>query len=519
RLSMLTAAAPSMPTVAPAAEPAARETIMPAPRPLFVAEPAAAPASSALTSEEWSLVATFPSAATAMQLASARQSGQWSERSAPAAEAPLRTLLSGIAPTTAANERVAAEAGRATSAIAARGGAPAVFVAPTVAAAETQGRLPGGRTPRGSFIWPKLAESPVRAEWTASATVAAAERAQQAVPGTPLWGSLPPLIAVAPSLAAQAQVAATSAEAGGRAASPTGVPRGESLTPSLTAASLTHEMVRGDIGGAAGAGASDGMASEVAAGRAAAMRNDAPAMTLMTAAATREARAAARMGARSDDAEGDFEPGRAAAPGLPLTSASGEPMRAGGAAGVSNVRPAAAMPLMTASPTARDGAAATGAPAGPAARALELARPFLRLVESGIGSDGGQRAAGPRFFEQPQPLVAGAPSSDSASRIVEALRSQPSASSGDDRVSLADLTLIAIASATQQVAASPAGGGPSAGGAAAAAPSAAPEGGGGHGGGAKSGNPAQEIEELARAAFDELQRLMAIARERSGDHG
>ena len=39
---------------------------------------------------------------------------------------------------------------------------------------------------------------------------------------------------------------------------------------------------------------------------------------------------------------------------------------------------------------------------------------------------------------------------------------------------------------------------------------------GGSGGG-KSGNQAQEIEELARAAFEELQRLIQVARERSGD--
>ncbi|HEY2746697.1 MAG TPA: hypothetical protein VGL86_18840, partial [Polyangia bacterium] len=250
-------------------------------------------------------------------------------------------------------------------------------------------------------------------------------------------------------------------------------------------------------------------------------RQDAPAMTLMTAAATREARAAARTGARdaaAADAGGDDRElrgdGRAPMPLAPGT----DPTRA--TVAVSNVRPAAAMPLMTAGPTARDGAAR--AAGGPTARALELARPFLRLVEGGIAGDtGAQRASGAqRFFEQPQPVVAGAPSSDSASRIVEALRSQPSASSSDDRVSLADLTLIAIASATQQVAASPAGGGPSGGAAAAAAPAAASSASASAaGGGKKSGNPAQEIEELARAAFEELQRLFAMARERSGDHG
>jgi hypothetical protein len=241
----------------------------------------------------------------------------------------------------------------------------------------------------------------------------------------------------------------------------------------------------------------------------AAARGDAAAMTLMTAAATREARAVARTAAR-DVADGDGATDDARpAPALSMTGA-GEPARAH-VAGVSNVRPATAMPLMTGSPRARDGAA------GPAARALELARPFLRLVEAGVAGDGGQRAsATPRFFEQPQPMVAGAPSSDSASRIVEALRSQPAASS-DDRVSLADLTLIAIASATQQVAASPAGGGPTAAGAPAAAPASAsaPS----ASGSAASANPAQDIEELARAAFDELQRLILMARERSGHHG
>jgi hypothetical protein len=115
--------------------------------------------------------------------------------------------------------------------------------------------------------------------------------------------------------------------------------------------------------------------------------------------------------------------------------------------------------------------------------------------------------------------VSGAPSNDSATRIVEALRSQPASSPSDDRVTLADLTLIAIASATQQVAASPAGGGPSAGAPAGGGPSGGGGGGAPAGGGAKSGNPAQEIEELARAAFDELQRLITVARERSGDHG
>ncbi len=548
RLAMLTSGAPSMQTVA--ADAPARDTIMPAPQPLFATRVEAA-ASSSLTAEEWSLVATFPSAATAVQLAAARQSAQWSEVAAGArvAAAPVRTLLSAIAvsPAAAAAEPAAIAHQQSVAAIAGRGGAPAEYVVPSMAAG-TPARLPGGRTPRGSFTWPKLAEpSPARAEWAAPAAVAA-EYAKQAAPGTPLWGAMPAPILVAPSLAASTRravgttaagvlvgtaagtagpagvTAGTAGPAGATAgmAGPAGVTAGAAgpagategtagahgatttgvrLPPSLAAA---HELVRAD--------ASDATVRDQAAAR-----SDAPAMTLMTAAATREARAAARMGAREPNA-GDAGDAGAEAPepaARPLTG--GEAAARGSAPGISNVRPAAAMPLMTAGPVAREGGPAMGGLAGPAARALELARPFLRLVEGGIGGDAGQRSAAPRFFEQPQPLVSGAPAGDSASRIVEALRSQPAAS-GDDRVSLADLTLIAIASATQQVAASPTGGGPSGASAAEPAPGAAPEAASGHGGG-KSGNSAQEIEELARAAFDELQRLIAMARERSGEHG
>jgi hypothetical protein len=270
--------------------------------------------------------------------------------------------------------------------------------------------------------------------------------------------------------------------------------------------------------------------------------NDAPAMTLMTAAATREARAAARTGARRPDAiDGDDgDDGTVGAEG-------GDGRRAAGARGdgrdptaplgVSGVRPAAAMPLLARAASGRDAAPAQVRPSGPqgpngpqrpsgpsasasaATRALELARPFLRLVDPAIGGDPAARAAAPRFYEQPQPMVSGAPSSDSASRLVEALRSQPAATaSSDDRVSLADLTLIAIASATQKVAASVQGGGPS-GGATAAAPGAAgADTSSAHGAG-EPADPTQDIEELARAAFDELKRLITMARERSGQDG
>jgi hypothetical protein len=498
RLSLLTGETPAMPTVAPAAT----ETIMPAPRPLF-ATPLATTAP-AFTAEEWSLVATFPSASTAVQLAAARQAASWSGASARATAAPERTWLSALAAGEApagasargfvAGERAAAAP--SVTAAARRGGAPAEFVAPTVTPADAQARLPGGRTPRGSFTWPRLADyTPALAEWTEPAAIAVAEQAKQAAPGTPLWGVMAPLVAVSPSLAASTGAIAARGATGAPTTSSSMAPA--ATTGATRAASATDAATAVDATATGGESAPAGAAS----------RSDAPAMTLMTAAATRDARAAARMGTRDVVATGDGEGDQ------PVRTAPADAPRT---AGVSNVRPASAMPLMTSSPAARDGAAGAAGPVGPAARALELARPFLRLVEGSVASDGPQRAsAAPRFFEAPQPVVAGAPSSDSASRIVEALRSQPAATS-DDRVSLADLTLIAIASATQQVAASPAGGGPS--GAATAAPSSssssAPS---GHGG--ASGNPVQDIEQLARETFDELLRQMAIAAERSGNHG
>ncbi len=450
---------------------------MPAPRLLFATH---VPAATSLSAEEWSLVATFPSAATAVQLAAARQSQQWREKTA-----------------IAAGPAAAASVGR----LAAHGGAPAEYVVPVAAAVAPaeQSRLPGGRMPRGSFTWPKLAEaSPARAEWSASAAVSVAEQTAQVAPGMPLWGALPRLETVAPSLAASAGLMTSAAiarptPAAARIAAPSTFVAGEGVRASSSERGEAAASLRSDAPAGAEVGSRSG--------------SDAPAMTLMTAAATREARAAARAGGREPGAEGA---GDAVPMAMPSVRA-GEPARSG----VSNVRAPQAMPLSGVA--TRDGAAATGGTVGPAARALELARPFLRLVENGLtGAEGGSRAAAaPRFFDQPQPVVAGAPSSDSASRMVEALRTQPAAATSDDRVSLADLTLIAIASATQQVAASPAGGGPSGGGAAAPAASSEPA----SGGSKKSGNPAQEVEELARAAFDELQRLFAMARERSGDHG
>jgi hypothetical protein len=105
------------------------------------------------------------------------------------------------------------------------------------------------------------------------------------------------------------------------------------------------------------------------------------------------------------------------------------------------------------------------------------------------------------------------PSSEAAARLLEAVR-QPGAIPQDGRVTMADLTLIAIASTTQQVAAAEEGGGP------AAAPAAA---GGGGGGGAAGGGKAGEggagadITAIAEKVYEAYKRLLEIQRERSGD--
>ena len=115
-------------------------------------------------------------------------------------------------------------------------------------------------------------------------------------------------------------------------------------------------------------------------------------------------------------------------------------------------------------------------------------------------------------------MVSARAADPAASSIVEAMRAQPTATSSDDRVTLSDLTLISMASATQQIAASPTGAGPtSASASSSSSPSSGDQGHGGSGQGGGTGNPVQEIEELARAAFHELQRLITLERERSGD--
>ncbi len=147
--------------------------------------------------------------------------------------------------------------------------------------------------------------------------------------------------------------------------------------------------------------------------------------------------------------------------------------------------------------------------------------PLLRLVSA---SAGGTPSGGtpniPSWAEQmhlvqPAPVVPAAPASESTAKIVEALRSQQQQSgANDDRVTLADLTLVAVASSTGKLAASSA---PASTGAhASQSPAAA----GGKGGPSEKKSPEaerREIEELARHVLDEVERMCEIARERSGD--
>ena len=264
-------------------------------------------------------------------------------------------------------------------------------------------------------------------------------QAAQAAPGMPLWGALPRLETVSPSLAASTGM--TSADergAGGarrrpraRRARRRGGADGRRAVPAPRArAERRRAGIVGDARRCAGDDLDDrGGDARGARGRARSAR--------------REARRAAER-PRADARRGRRRTARARRGRLERACR-------------------AAMPLMSAGPTAaRDGGARRGRPGRARARAGAPVPQAGRRRPHRRDGDARASVAAPRFFEQPQPLVAGAPSSDSTARIVEALRSQPAAASGDDRVSLADLTLIAIASATQQVAASPAGGGPAA---------------------------------------------------------
>ena len=94
------------------------------------------------------------------------------------------------------------------SATASRGGAPAELVAPSAGPTRSvtsldAARLPGGRAPRGGFLWPTLGDFATSTQdFTASAAITMAESGKDVAPGSPLWGGLRSLVSVAPGLAA-----------------------------------------------------------------------------------------------------------------------------------------------------------------------------------------------------------------------------------------------------------------------------------------------------------------------------
>jgi hypothetical protein len=344
--------------------------------------------SRAISPEEWALVATFPSVATAAQVAGARRAGSWAAGAGSlirTVQAPAQTLLSASAGGAFGGGSAAGifgrqlagsqsmEIGGASMALSgggpllsASGGEPARaplstvelprdLVAPTVIATD-RARLPSGRAPRGSYPWPRAAQSEIGA------------------------GAAPRMVAV---------------------------------------------------------------------------------------------------GAQAE------ETGERAMQGAP---------------------PWRARPVVL--------AGGAEAPAGPAGAALALARPFFEIIRGGLSpSEPGSAGQSVGRAALPQPLVSAAPAGEAAARMIQAVRQPPATAPSDDRVTLADLTLISVASASQQVAAAEAGGAP------APAP-ARPTDSSSSGGAPQSHGPApakEDIEELAREVFNELQKLVEIARERSGD--
>jgi hypothetical protein len=174
----------------------------------------------------------------------------------------------------------------------------------------------------------------------------------------------------------------------------------------------------------------------------------------------------------------------------------------------------------TAQPRAATADLSTAA-AVPDGGSLGVAAPILQLLRGGVRpatETTGGSSSSMRFFDEPQPLVSSvvSSSSDAAQKMIEAVQKPVVSKPSDDRISLADLTLISIASATQQVAASAAGAAPAANSAAAPSGGASGAGGGAKGAASKGAPDAQEVERLAQQVFDELQRRLEIERERGG---
>jgi hypothetical protein len=141
--------------------------------------------------------------------------------------------------------------------------------------------------------------------------------------------------------------------------------------------------------------------------------------------------------------------------------------------------------------------------------------PALRLLSGGADEGEKRWASAPALTQVATGSVAPAPvaSGEPAAKLVEALRAHQQHAPSDDRVTLADLTLVAVASASQQLAAST----PERAASVAQTVSSAVSAIRSHLPGKSPELEQREIEELARQVLDEVYTLMKIARERSGD--
>jgi hypothetical protein len=405
-----------------------------------------------LSAEEWAVAATFRSEATAMQLGGARMATAW-----PAPLVAPRPASTSLSAWLQPEQRVAAPAPQR-----------AFSFAPTWLLSAQRAEAPAARQP---------------VAMSASPTVAGEFRPMSLARSPELAWSQPMQMSTTAYASAldRPLVSPTTVPAADRTALPTGArPRGSFTWPRGT---VTQAAVYAD----------------------AARAFDMPVV----------------QGEQLEQAA------KAVIDGAPLWNALPRPI-------ISGVQPAqptagvAASPSMPAVQTAAAvaGAAArrpvqellTAPPAGAAGEAREhqlaSARPFLEVIRGGAPSAAATAApvlAAATYNAAAAPAQSSSPSSDSAAHLVEAVRKQSSHSDG--RISLGDLTLIAFASATQQVAASAEGGGPSGGG-------GGGHGGGGHGGGGgggKGGGKGPDIVALAHKVYDELQHLLEIQRERSGD--
>ena len=140
---------------------------------------------------------------------------------------------------------------------------------------------------------------------------------------------------------------------------------------------------------------------------------------------------------------------------------------------------------------------------------------LLRGAPSAPSNETGGDAPQSIRYERAMPIIAAQPSSEAAASIMQAVRAVGPSSPSDDRLTLADLTMITMATATMNFAASDEGGAP-------AAPSGGGGGGGGGaaaaGGGAAGGDAGgPQVEDLAQKVYEAYLRLIEIQRERSGE--